>query len=196
MEERISKSKPLVTFFKFVLFILLFCFLLEMSRVFMRQVAMSAFFSLPVFVLSIFAPFAFYVFVADLNDAYAKIQNFFFRSEAAALYVPALLLVLGALYFALPRLAGMDFSRDLFVFSGGSVLATHFIFIARGTKGTTFSEFINYCFLFSVLYLINLILFTIYLRVAFDVRVFDVIGGGIHDGAMLIRDIVMRVFRF
>ncbi len=89
----------------------------------------------------------------------------------------------------MPKIFHFDFDRNIFVFMGGFLLTSHLVFVARETKGTTFTDFVNYLFMFSILYIINLLIFSTYLTVAFEVDSAKIVVSGLNGGAILIRNL-------
>mgnify|MGYP001436319325 CR=1 FL=1 len=195
MEELSSRNNYIFTLIKFVLFLAILCFLVEMTRAFWQELHAKESFSLNILVLSIISSFVFSVFVADQNKLYKKVQNFFFRNSFFSLLFPSVLILLSVGYFFIPKVLGTGFDKDVFVFLGGFTLTTHLSFIAKETKGHAFAEVINYLFNFSILYILNLILFGSYLRIGFKVYIGKVIVEGISGGAVLIQDTFTQVLR-
>jgi len=148
-----------------------------------------------VFTLSIVSAFGFYVFLADLNDFYKKVQDFFFRSSFFSLVFPAVLLVLGLGYLVIPKLLKLSINKHIFIFAGTFILISHFIFIARQLKGYTVNTFINYLFVFSILGTLNLFLFELYLRIAFKINIAKITLAGIKGGAELVQNLFTLTFR-
>jgi hypothetical protein len=193
MEERGLRHSYFFTLIKFVLFLIIFCFLVELSREFLKECKSKEEFNLGVLYLSILSPFVFYTFISDLNNTYRKIQNFFFRTSFLSFLFPTLLIILGIGFFILPKVFDFSFNRNNFLFWGGAILTCHLIFIARETKGHNFTSFVNYLFILSILYTINLILFGLYLRVGFSIDLGKVISGGIKEGYLLIQNLFTQV---
>ena len=192
MEERGLRHNYIFTFIKLFLFLILFCFLLELTRAFVLEAKSCDGFSTIALFSSVFFSFFFYYFIADLNSPYKNIQMFFFRSPFISYLFPFLLLVVSAIYFILPRAFGFDFDRNFFVFLGGFVFTVHMIYIAHETKGRTFTESVNYFFTLSILYIFNVILLGLYLKIAFKFRLSDVIIDGIKNGTLLIRSLFVK----
>ncbi len=195
MEDKGLKHNYVFTIVKLILFLIIFCFLAELTRGFWREIRAKKNLDTAIFILGVVFPFAFYVFLADLNDFYRKIQNFFFRSSFFALVFPAPLIILGLGYFLIPKILNLTFSRDIFVFLGGFIFTTHLMLIARETKGDTFTSFIHYLFIFSILYILNLIFFGVYLKVSFNIQLGELILEGAKDGANLIKTVFSQALR-
>ena len=196
MQEKELRNNYLFTIIKFILFIIIFCFLIEITREFWRELRAKDNFDVKVLAFSVLFSFAFYVFLVDLNDAYKKIQNFFFRSSFFSLVFPSALILLAFGYMFIPKVFNINYNRDIFIFLGGCAFAVHLIFIAQDSKGHTFTTFINYIFIFSILYIINLLLLGVYFRIGFDrVYVGRIAIDGIRDGAILLQNIFTQALR-
>ena len=144
-------------------------------------------FNVNVLILSVLGFFVFSEFIGDIKGFYSKVQSFFFRTSFFALLFPALLIVLGIGYFFLPKVLNASYDKSIFIFLGGFIFTGHLAFIARETKGNSFAGFINYIFIFSILYIINLILLGSYFRIAFSVHIGKIILEGMKNGAALIQ---------
>jgi len=195
MDESGLRNNYIFTLVKLVIFLLIFCFLVTFTKELWQELRSKEGFRMTVLILSLLSSFAFSAFVIDLAKYYKNIQGFFFRNSFATLVVPSILIVLAIGYFFLPKLAGVRIDRDVFVFLGGFTLTTHLVFIANNTKGHNFTTVINYLFIFSILYLLNLLLFSGYLRIAFNINIWKVIVEGIKEGAALIQSIFTQVRR-
>ncbi|GEM_PF-904028 len=195
METKSSKSNYFFTIVKLFLFLLIFSFLVAMSREFFHNIKSLKDFNLDLFFISILSCFVFYIFFASLNGIYKTIQNFFFHSSQFGLFIPTLLILLGIGYYIIPKVFNVDFNRDVFLFAGGFILIAHLIYIANETKGATFSDFINYLFIFSILYIINLIIFEAYLRIAFNIDISKINIDGARGGATIIKDMFLQIFQ-
>ncbi len=195
MEERELRNNYIFTLVKFALFLIVFCFLVELTREFWRELKTTESFSTAVLIISMLSAFSFYVFISDLNQFYKSIQNFFFHSSFFAYLVPSVLVIVGVGYFFLPKIFNITFNKDIFTFIGGFVLTGHMIFIARGNQGHNFPTVINYLFIFSILYILNLLLFSVYLRVGFNIDIGKFIFEGMKGGATLIQSIFTQAFR-
>jgi len=191
--ERGPRGSYILAVVKLVFFLVAFCFLVEISKVFWSQAAIS--FNGNVLILSVIASFVFSEFIADLSRLYKRIQHFFFRSSYIMVLFPALLIVLGVGYFFLPKVLNVSFNKDIFLFLGGFIFTSHLRFIARETKGYNFAVFINYIFIFSLLFILNLILLSIYLKVAFNIQIVRIVMEGLRNGTALIQDIFIRAVR-
>ncbi|UCD16025.1 MAG: hypothetical protein JSV34_02945 [Candidatus Omnitrophota bacterium] len=188
------RNNYLVTLVKFILFLVIFCFLIKLGKEFWKEIRGEEGFKMSVLYMSVLFSFMFYTFIADLNDFYKKVQRFFFRSSFVSFLVPSVLVLLGIGYFLMPKIFGFSFNKDTFVFLGGFVLTAHLNFVARETKGHTFNTFINYLFVFSILCIINLLLFVVYLKVAFNVHIGEIFVGGLKQSVVLINSLFSRMF--
>lgn len=198
MDERVSvtpgKTNYLFTLVKFFLFILLFSFLVAFSKEFYREVRGIKDFDLDIFFISLLTCFVFYFFIADLNNLYKTIQKFFFHSSTFSLFVPPVLVLLGLGYLVIPRVFGLAFDKNVFLFFGSFVGMAHLIYAARETRGGTFTEFINYVFVFSILYMLVLVMFEMYVRIAYPIDIGRINVEGAKNGAGLIKSLFMQVF--
>ena len=195
MEERDLRNNYVFTLVKFILFLIIFCFFIELVKEFWKEAKANGNFSITAFVLSMLSAFGFYVFLTDLNNSYKKIQNFFFRSSFFTLLFPSTLIILGIGYFLFPRLLNFSFNKAIFIFVGGFVLTTHLIFIAREIKGHTLNTFVNYLFFLSILSTLNLFLFELYLKIGFKIRIGKIALEGVKNGSTLIQSIFTQAFR-
>ncbi len=195
MEERVLKNNYIYTLIKFALSLVILCFLVELTKVFWTTLSKIEKFDLNVLIISVLSLFAFYNFIADLNNFYKKIQNFFFRSSVFSLLFPSLLLVLGLGYFFLPKILNLNINQDVFVFLGGFIFTAHLTFISRELKGHSFTSFINYLFTFSILFILNIILFGLYLRNNFSLDVGKIVLKGMMDGSVLIQNIFIQILQ-
>ncbi|MCK4916860.1 MAG: hypothetical protein KAI91_05840 [Candidatus Omnitrophica bacterium] len=195
MEERGLKNNYIYTLIKFALFLLILCFLVELTKVFWNVLGDIEKFNLNILILSILSLFIFYNFIADLNNVYKKIQNFFFRSSFFSLLFPALLLALGLGYFFLPKILNLHINHNIFIFLGGFVFTGHLTFISRELKGHSFNSFINYLFIFSILYILNIVLFGLYLSNDFTLDMGEIVLQGMMNGAILIQNIFVQILR-
>ena len=195
MDESGLRNNYVFTLVKLALFLIILCFLIALTKEFWREVKITDAFDIKVLVISILCAFSFYVFIADLNGFYKGIQKFFFHSTFFAYLIPSVLVLIGIGYFFLPKVLNVVFSKDTFVFVGGFALIGHLIFVARGNQGHNFPTAVNYLFIFSILYILNLILFLVYLRIGFPIDIGKVIFEGMKGGASLIQSISTQAFR-
>jgi hypothetical protein len=193
MDEQGARGNFIFTLIKFILFLIIFCFLAEVTKEFWREVRSAKDLKLTTLVLPVLCAFGFYTFLTDLNEIYKKIQNFFFRSSFFSLVFPSLLILAALGYFFLPKIMKASYDRDVFIFIGGFLFTVHLIFIARETKGHTFSAVIHYLFIFSILYILNLMLFGLYLKIAFKLEIGKVALDGMRNGAILIQNIFTQI---
>ncbi|MDD5194216.1 MAG: hypothetical protein PHQ96_00900 [Candidatus Omnitrophica bacterium] len=195
MEEKGLRNNYIFTLVKFILFLLIFCFLASFSKQLLHEMRADRALKPEVILFSVLFCFAFYTFFVDLNNIYKAIQKFFFHSSFISMVVPSFLILLGIGYFLIPRVFNLSFDRDVFLFLGGFILTSHMIFIARENKGSNFMDFINYLFIFSILYIVNIILFGLYLNVAFNVDLGKVVVDGFINGAVLIKNLFSQIFQ-
>jgi len=195
MQEKTLSSNYLFTFIKFILFLLIFCFAFSFTKFFIKEVRLEKDINFNILSLSFLSCFLFYTFFVDLNNLYSKIQKFFFHSNVFSLVVPSFLIVLGLGFFLIPKIFNLNFDKNLFLFLGGFILISHLIFIARDLKKGSFSGFINYLFIFSILYIINLLIFSIYLNIAFKIDLAKILVEGSKGGAFLIKNLFSQISR-
>ena len=195
MEEKALGNNTIFTIVKLFLFLIIFCFLFEITKNFWGIIRAEQGFDLSVFIFSILAPFAFSTFVVDLNTPYKKMQNFFYRSTTVSLFFPSFLIVLAASYFFIPKILQTPFERDIFIFLGGFAFTLHLIFIAHQTKGKTFSTVINYLFMLSIFFILNIIVLSLYLRIGFTFHLGDIFIKGVKNGAALLQNVFTQSFR-
>lgn len=195
MDEGGLRNNYVFTLGKLVLFLILFCFVVELTRELWQELKTRESFNLNILVISILSSFAFYTFCTDLNHYYRHIQKFFFRSSFFSLLFPSVLIGLSLGYFLLPKIMNVAYNKDLFIFLGGVAFTTHLTLIARETRGRNFTTFANYLFIFSILYILNLILLGVYFKIGFNVHLGKVIVGGVRDGFELINSLFIAPFR-
>jgi Trk-type K+ transport system membrane component len=104
-------------------------------------------------------------------------------------------IILAIGYFLLPKIISISYDKNVFIFLGGIAFTTHLTLVARETKGHNFTAYVNYLFIFTILYILNLILLALYFRVGFNVHVGKVIVEGIKGGAGLIQSTFAQVLR-
>jgi len=195
VEERELKNNYIFALVKLFLFLLIFCFLTEIGRSFIREFRATKGLSFNVFILSTLITFAFYIFIFDLGNFYKKLQKFFFRSRFFSCLFPSGLILFAAGYFFLPKIFNFSVKGDIFVFAGTFSLIAHLIYVSRVTRGDSFVSIVNYFFIFSIFFLLNLILFGFYLRIIFDFDLGKVLFSGIQNGTELIRYVFLRSFK-
>ncbi len=195
MEERELKNNYVFTLVKFVLFLVIFCFLAEFIRYFIQEVYSVKNLHFNTIVAALISVFAFYIFLADLNGLYKKIQKFFFRSKFFSCLFPSLLIIFAVSYFFIPKIFNRSFDKNLFVFFGAASLLIHLIYIARENRGKSFNALVNYFFIFSILVVLDLILFGFYLKISFNFELGKVLLSGVQEGTELISDIFVKGFK-
>jgi len=195
MDESGLRNNYVFTLIKFSLFLIILCFLVSLSREFWQQLKIADSASIKVLTISIISAFSFYAFITDFNSFYKSVQRFFFHSTFFAYIVPSVLILVGLVYFFLPKIFDINFSRATFVFIGGFIITGHMIFVARGNKGNNFPTTVNYLFIGSIIYILNLLLFTAYLRVGLNINIGKIVFEGVKSGATLIQGISTQAFR-
>ena len=188
-----SKNSYLITLAKFVFFLIFFCFMVKLTGNLLNDMRLIATLDLKIFYISIFSAFTFYLFIADLNTIYDHIQNFFFRHSFVNIILPSILVLLALGYFIVPKIWSLSFNKDTFVFLGGFILMVHLIYIAQQTRESSFVGFVNYLFMFSTLYVVSVLLFAIYLRVAFPLDIGDLIVDSFNDSTRLVQDLYKQI---
>jgi hypothetical protein len=165
----------------------------EFSRSFFGEISSKAVNTQAIF-LSMISAFLFYTFIADLNDVYKKIQEFFSHSTFMGQVIPFLLLITGLIYLIFPRLFKVSFSADLFLFLGGFILTSHMMYIAKENKGSTFGDFAHYLLVVTLLAIINLAFFTAYLKIFYDLDISKIFVDGGKNGFNLLSVTVTQLF--
>lgn len=187
------RNSYIITLGKFLLFLIFFCFLVETIKNFLQELKATPEFDVFVLYLAILTSFIFYTFIADLNNIYNKIQNFFFRGSYFSLVIPSLLIILALVYFLIPKLLKFSLNKDLFLFTGGFVFNMHLIFIANKTKTSSFVGFVNYLFIFSILFVVNFLILGIYLKIEYKIDLGKIIIDSIRDSSSLVKGIFSQV---
>ncbi len=194
MEKRGLKSNYIITFINSFLFLLLFCVIYTLTRCFIKALKTNEEIKLWVLFFGLASPFIFYTFFANLNGIYEKIQSFFFKHTFLNLIIPSLLIVLALGYFFIPKIFSFSFNLHIFLFLGSIAFSLHFIFVAYQLKSSTFSGFINYLFILSMIYIFCLVIFGIYLLIGYSFPLKEILGEGIKEGFSLIKSIVLQLF--
>jgi len=192
-EKRNLKSNYLLSLLNLLLFLVLLCFLFEASRILIKGLGINKDFHPWVFFFGLGFPLIFYMFIADLNTVYENIQHFFFRESILNLLLPSMLLILTLGYFIFPKLFNTPFNKDVFTFLGAFSLTTHLIAVSKNTKGTSFTGFVNYLFIFSLLYLLTLIILSIYMTIGYDLHLGELIINSGKDGFALTKSIFTQL---
>ena len=183
----------LVGVVKFLLFWVVFCFLIEFGRAFLSELSAHKDISLnPLFIASI-AAFFIYNFIADLNDVYKTIQQFFSHSTMFGLLLPFLLLIIGVGYLIIPRLFNLAINTDIFLFVGGFIMTCHMMYIAKQSRGDTFAAFSHYLLIMSVLVIINIVFFTLYLSIIYKMNTWAIIVAGSQNGYALLQNTFLQL---
>ncbi|UCC94746.1 MAG: hypothetical protein JSW40_08015 [Candidatus Omnitrophota bacterium] len=193
MEERGLHYNYIFILAKLILFLLILCIIIELTEEFLHEMAPDEDFKQGVLFCSVLSCFVFYTFIADLNNFYTKVQKFFFRSTFLAFLIPSLLILIGLGFFIFPKIFNIAFDNDVFLFLGGFAFTSHLIFVARDIKGHTFTTFINYLFVLSILYIINLVIFLIYVGIAYRFDMAQILSEGMKEGITLIQNLFSRI---
>jgi len=193
MEKTELKSSYIFALINFFLFLIIFCFIFEATKVFLKELRLKEDFKLWILFLGGVFPLIFYTFIADLNNIYNKIQYFFFRHSFLNLLMPSILILLSLSYFLIPKIFKISFNKDIFIFLGGAFFTSHLIFVAKKNKGASFISFINYIFIFSMLYIFGLIILGIYLAIGFNLHLGKVAVDSIKNGFSLVRSIFFQL---
>lgn len=191
----VRRGNFVVNILKFVFFWVGFCFLVTLSKsLFAALIALDTF-NVNTLFLAMIAAFIFYTFIADLNDVYKRVQEFFSHSTILSYFLPFSLLAISLGYLIVPRLFNAhDFDRGIFIFLGGFILTAHMMYIARENKGKTFSEFSHYLAVITFFAIINLIFFVLYLRIAFAIDVSSILADGFVDGWQVLNNLALQLF--
>lgn len=197
MAEKKSHDNYLFVIIKLILVFFVLCFLIELGKQFLHGVNAQPDLNINVLVIAALVVFVFYTFIADLNNIYKTIQGFFFHSSTTifVLIFPALFVLAGLIYFLVFNIFNVHANKDLFLFLGGVLATIHVIFIAREKKGNTFPAFVHYLFIFSIIFAIQLVLFTVYLRIAFKIPVNEILIDGSKQGVLIIKNIFTHTFK-
>ncbi len=179
---------------KLIFFVLSFCFLIKFTMNFLQEIEELKELKIEVFLASVLSTLIFYIFIADLNSLYEKIQGFFLKSPFLLLLIPVSLIILGIGYFIIPKVLNISFNKDIFLFVGGVFLMMHLIFIAHRTRGSTFVDFINYLFTFTLLCIISLFLLGFYLRVGSRIQIEKIIWSSAQESFSLMKDVFTQIF--
>ena len=189
MEGTKLRSSYIIAFVKFFFFLIFFCFMIVITKNFVKGLRALPEFQTVVFYLGILSTFIFYIFIADLDGVYEKIQHFFFRNSTFNLVVPSLLILLTLGYFVIPKLFKFAFDKNSFLFLGSVLFIVHLIFVARQIRNPSFIGFINYVFLFSLLYILTLFLLGLYLRVGYNIHLVRVLILSFKESFSIVKDI-------
>jgi len=194
MEKRELRSNYIIAFINLFLLLIFFCFAYSFTKELIKVFRLNEAIRIWIFFFGLSFPFIFYTFVVDLNNAYEKVQYFFFRSTFLNLVVPSLLIILLVGYFLFPKIFGISFNKDIFLFLGSFSFAAHLVFVARQTKSTSFTGFINYFFSMTMIYIFILIIFGVYLLIGYDYSLKTALCNGTKNGFILIKEIILQLF--
>jgi hypothetical protein len=193
MEKRDLKSNYIFSLVNLVLFLVVFCFVFEYTAALIKSLRANETFHISIAYCGAAFPLILYVFIADLNSVYEKSQFFFFRGTLLNLVLPSILLLLTAGYFLIPRLLGVGFDRNLYLFLGAAAFSVHLIFVANNSKSPSFTGFINYIFVLTMIYLVCLILLGVYLEIGFRVHMGRVLITTLKEGTRLLKSLFTQI---
>jgi len=194
MEKRELRSNYVIAFINLFLFLIFFCFAYSITKELIKVFRVNEAIKVWVLSLGLSFPFIFYTFIVDLNNVYEKVQYFFFRSTFLNLVIPSVLILLIVSYFILPKIFSISFNRDIFLFLGSLSFSAHLVFIARETKSTNFTGFINYFFSMTMIYIFVLVIFGVYLLIGYDYSLKTALVNGTKSGFTLIKEIILQLF--
>jgi len=192
MEGKGLRNNYIIAVLELIAFIVIFCFLYAYSKELWLQLKGSKM-DLVVLGVGVFSSLFFYAFVADLNNLYKNIQNFFFRTNILSFIFSSLLVILALVYFLVPRIFGASLNENLFTFLSGFLFTSHLAFVARNQKAGGFTGYVNYLFVFSMLYMLNLILWTVYLIALYDVSLISIITDGSKEGFSILTSLFRKI---
>ncbi|OPX29517.1 MAG: hypothetical protein B1H08_03625 [Candidatus Omnitrophica bacterium 4484_171] len=194
MEKRELRSNYIIAFINLFLFLIFFCFSYSLTKELVKTFRLNDAIKIWVLFLGLSFPFIFYTFIVDLNNAYEKVQHFFFRGTFLNLVIPSILIILLVGYFIFPKMFNISFNRNMFLFLGSFSFAAHLVFAARETKSASFTGFINYFLSMTMIYIFILFLFGVYLLIGYDYSLKTVIINGTKNGFSLIKEIILQLF--
>ncbi len=193
MEKCGLRNNYILAFVYFVLFLFLLCFDVEFSRTLLKTLRGGQNFRLSLLFFGLLSPVVFYIFICDLNSVYERIQHFFFRNTFFATLVPSLLIVSILGYAIIPKIFNFQISDRLFIFVGPMFFTMHLVFIARMSRQTSFPGFINYLFIFSLLYLITLLFLEMYFAIAGRINFFELVFDSTRRSLLLIKSVILHL---
>lgn len=191
MGRRELKTNYLIALLNLILFIIFFCFVFEFTKAFLEDISNIEGFKLWLLFLGGVLPLIIHNFIANLDYLYKKVQHFFFRDTILYNLLPSFLVLFIIGYFVIPKLLNLSFNKDIFVFIGGYLFTTHLIFTAEENKSSNFTGFINYLFIFALLYTINLLLLILYLRIGYIFDIKSILILSLRNGYLLIKSLIV-----
>lgn len=193
MIKRELKNNYIVAFINLCLFLIIFCFVYSFSRQFLAVLKLNQTVKLWVLFLAAAFPLIFYIFIADLNSVYKKIQYFFFRNTFLYLFFPALLIILSLIYFLAPKIFNLSFNKTIFLFLGGLTFSAHLIFAGRQTKTSGFTGFVNYIFIMDIIFILSLFFLAVYITIGYDFHLKEFLVSGTKNGFILLKSIIIQL---
>jgi len=173
----------LIAFLKLAAFLLLLFFLIPVTYRFCVVAHGSGDIGQLFLPSTIFFVFFYYLFVADLNEIYKKIQEFLFRIPWLAHLIPFALILASGIYLLMIKVFNLSIDGNIFIFTGGFIFAMHMIYVARNIRGETFAALADYLFAMTLYYMANLIFLGFYFVILFN---FNVVKVFLDGGAMAI----------
>jgi len=194
MGKRELRSNYIIAFINLFLFLIFLCFAYSLTKELVKIFRLNDAIKTWVLFFGLSFPFIFYTFIVDLNNAYEKVQHFFFRGTFLNLIIPSVLIILLVGYFIFPKMFNISFNRNMFLFLGSFSFAAHLVFVARETKSTSFTGFINYFLSTTTIYIFIFFVFGVYLLIGYDYSFKTVIVNGTKNGFALIKEIILQLF--
>lgn len=185
----------LLAILKLLMFIFILPFAVEGSRLLYKEIQLNTDINHTLLLASLFICLLFYIFIADLNNLYSKIQKFFFRNSFLSLLLPSLLVIAAIFSFIFPKIFNIPINKEFFIFWGGFVFMMHFIYISHHSRGGSFTTFVNYIFLITVLYIFNIFLFSLYLKTSFPLKAGKLFVETSKEGWGLIHSLFFSFFK-
>lgn len=193
MERTEFKNNIFVALVNFIVFLVAFCFIFEFTGEFLKELKRQDNFKIWLFFMGAAFPLLFNQFLADLNNIYEKIQNFFFRQTFFGILIPSGLVVLALGYFLVPKIIGVNFSKETFTFLGPAAFMGHLIYVSRANKGENFIQFIQYVFMTSMLYILGIFILAGYFKIAFPISYSDIVVEGFKSGMSSLKSIFIQL---
>ena len=171
-----AKNNFLLTLLKLCGFIIIAFFLAALSKEFTLSLKKSHLLPLIKIAEGGILYLLFHIFIADLTGIYGKIQEFFFRKTFVNLLIPSLLVIVSVIYWSLPKFSAAHLNANLYFYLSGFLFLLHLVFISLHTKEKGFGGFVEYVFIFSLLYVLNLIIFAFCLKAVINIHPFHIIA--------------------
>ncbi len=194
MGKRELRSNYIIAFINLFLFLIFFCIAYTFTKELLTVLRANGTIAMWVLFAGLFSPFIFYTFITDLNGVYEKVQHFFFRSTLLNLIFPSILTLLLIGYFLFPKVFNVSFNKGVFLFLGGFSSTMHLIFAARETRSTSFTGFINYSLGITMIYMLVIIIFGIYLLIGYNYSLKTAFVNGMRSGVSLVKGIILQLF--